>query len=107
MRWLCVAILAVGCAKWSRQDVAMQAAFFAVGTLDWYQSQQFATNCAELNPIMGPCGDRVPVGIYFPVTFAVHGAIAAALPERWRTAFQAFTIGMESSMIVMNEQTLD
>jgi hypothetical protein len=105
MRFLGVCLVLCGCVDWSRRDTAREVAFFAVTTIDWHQTQSIAAGCMELNPILGPCGDRVSVGIYFPFMLIAHVTAAAALPRDWRPSFQAFTIGMESATVVINTQT--
>ena len=109
-RWLLVVAIAgsAGCASWSRRDTALEAGFFVATTVDWQQTQDITLACDEVNPVIGTCGQRVPVSLYFPVLLVAHAAIAALLPPRWRTAFQAFTAGMEVSTTYWNSQlTLD
>lgn len=59
--------------------------------------------CGESNPIVGPCGDRLPVGVYVPVVLLLHTGAAHAIPHgRWRTAFQTLTLGFEAAIIYGN-----
>jgi hypothetical protein len=54
--------------------------------------------------MIGPCGNVVAPNIYFPIAILVHAAVAACLPHTWRTAFQAFTVGLESATVFSNER---
>jgi hypothetical protein len=105
MRSRIVTVLAVGCAAcqgWSHKDTVLEASFVAATTLDWQQTVGITESCAEVNPIIGACGQRVPVGFYFPVLLAAHAAISAVLPASWRGTWQGFTIGMESTTAYWN-----
>ena len=103
MRWLAILALA-GCAGWSRKDTALESAFFLATTIDWGQTQDITAACDEVNPVMGSCGQRVPVGAYFPMLLLAHVAIAAALPPSWRSTFQGFTLGMELTTTYWNHR---
>lgn len=61
--------------------------------------------CAELNPIVGRCGERVPLAVYVPVGFALHAAVAWMLPPRWRDVFQGLTVATEALAIGLNAST--
>lgn len=64
---------------------------------DWYQTRGITQRCGELNPLIGQCGDRVPVDIYFPV------AIAANLAAGWISSkFQWLVLGAEGSIVWSN-----
>jgi hypothetical protein len=96
----------VGCESWTHRDTALEAAFFAATTVDWQQTQDITADCGEVNPVLGPCGQRVPVGVYFPLVLAAHAAISSLLPPSWRTTFQAFTLGTEISTTYWNTRTV-
>jgi hypothetical protein len=101
----CLIILALaGCEHWTKQDTALEVAFAGATALDWRQTVSITGNCEESNPMIGRCGGMVPPNIYFPIAIAVHAAIAACLPRRWRTVFQAFTTGLEVGTVASNDQ---
>jgi hypothetical protein len=101
---LCMVSL-MGCAGWTKSDVALETTFVATAAVDWHQSTGIVDDCRELNPVIGSCGDVVPLSVYFPVLVALHVVIAAALPRRWRGIFQGVTIGIEATTIYRNEHT--
>ncbi len=103
--WLVIVLGLSACAQWSRKDSALEASFIAVTTIDWGQTDSIVARCGETNPIMGWCGQRVPVGVYFPVSLMAHAAIAALLPPSWRTIFQSATLGMETTTAYWNTRT--
>jgi hypothetical protein len=89
MRWVGVlGIMAASCAGWSNRDYALEA---------------ITSNCNEANPILGECGNRVSVGVYFPIALALHAVVSAILPSGWmRTSWQAVTAGVEIGQITHN-----
>ena len=100
-----IAVLALaGCAHWSRKDTALEASFAMVTTFDWAQSAEVTARCDETNPVVGWCGQRVPIGVYFPIALAAHAAISALLPPSARTIFQAATTGMETTTVYWNSR---
>jgi hypothetical protein len=95
-----------GCAAgqgWTARNTALELAFVGETAVDTYQTaRNILPNCAELNPIVGRCGDRVPLAIYIPAGLLLHAAVAWALPPRWRTPFQAISLGFESIAVGSN-----
>jgi hypothetical protein len=104
MRALVLCVVLASCSHWSKTDTVLEAAFIATTAIDWHQTMSITANCNELNPVIGSCGDGVPPNAYFPMTFVLHAAVAAALPPRWREVFQGFTIGLEASTTYRNAQ---
>jgi hypothetical protein len=105
MRIALVLAAALGCNNWTHKDTALEAAFFVATTLDWQQTAEITSMCDEINPIMGACGQRIPVGVYFPVLLMAHAAIASVLPPSWRSTFQGLTVGMEATTTYWNNHT--
>jgi hypothetical protein len=97
-----VVVAMLGCSHWSRKDTALEASFAIVTTIDWAQTAEVTAACSETNPILGWCGQRMPVGVYFPVALAVHAAVSALLPPTARTIFQAASTGMETNTALWN-----
>lgn len=106
---LIIAILSVGCGGWSHQDTILEMTSQASLMADFYQTEEAISyyGGGEQNPIIGPRGERVPPAIYFPVAGILHMGIAAALPPKWRTAFQGVTIGVQAKTIYGNHQVLN
>jgi len=100
-QWLLILGLA-GCERWTKHDTALELSFVGTAALDWRQTVTITGDCSEANPMIGPCGNVVPANAYFPIAIVVHAVVAAALPRTWRTAFQAFTVGLEAGAIVHN-----
>jgi hypothetical protein len=106
-RWIiAIVILLAGCQQWTRRDTALEVAFFTASTLDWQQTMDITASCNEVNPVLGSCGQRIPVGMYFPLVLAAHAALAAVLPPSWRGTFQGFTVGVETATTYWNGRTM-
>lgn len=94
------------CSTWTHKDTALEAAFVAVTAIDWHQTETITSRCSELNPIIGKCGDGVPVNLYFPLVIAAHIVIAAVLPAGWfRGTFQGVTLGVEATTTYWNHSS--
>lgn len=90
---------------WSRGDTAWQVANYAAMGADLYQTARaggIVDNCREGNPVIGPCGERMDPAQYMLLAAVLHTSIAAALPPKWRRTFQAFTLGLESTVVYFN-----
>ncbi len=98
-----------GCAAgagWTARNTALELGFVGETAIDTYQTaHDILPRCAELNPIVGRCGDRVPLAVYVPVGLVLHAAIAWALPPRLRTTFQAISLGFEGAAVGLNWAT--
>lgn len=99
-------LLASGCCSlgshWSTANTAAELGFAALATVDALQSRNAVEMCSESNPVIGPCGDRVPPVAYYPLSVVVHVAVALTLPARYRTWFQAATVGVEADQVYEN-----
>ena len=110
MRALLLAMtLLVGCAgpnRWTRSDVIMESTFVAATVVDGLQSVAITDGCREQNPILGRCGDRVPLGVYIPVTVLLHIGLTWLIPHgTWRTAFLGLSDGLELDTVYANQFT--
>ena len=92
-------MLLTSCGGWSKKDSALELGFAGITTVDWVQSKWIAAACREQNPIIGRCGQRVPVDLYFPIAMLVHVSIALILPPTYRTLWQAAYIGAEANQV--------
>lgn len=92
---------------WTRVDTAAQVAVAATLAADGYQTMSYiGPNCMERNPIIGECGDRVPIPIYMPAVFALELAAAYALPPSWRRWFVGAFGGFEAAIVYTNWDTI-
>lgn len=95
-------ILATGCGGWRTRDTAAQTLVLATFTADHSQTVGITRDCLEGNAIMGRCGEHVSPDAYFLLAAGLHTLAAAALPPRWRSAFQTATIGRVSYSVGRN-----
>lgn len=95
-------ITLAGCGGWTKRDTLAEAGFAAFTTADWVQTNSIVSVCDEDNSIIGECGENIAPNLYFPVAIALHAAIAAALPPRWRLAWQAIGAGAELNQVWHN-----
>jgi hypothetical protein len=96
-----LALALVGCG-WTKQQVALGAASTAMLTVDWYQSQGITRDCVELNPVIGPCGERVPLDLYFMGVMAANLALAHAIGSEWRSVWLGAMAGAEAATVWSN-----
>jgi hypothetical protein len=94
--------LLLACSPWTKQDTLLEIGAIGATSLDWYQTEQITRDCAETNPVLGLCGQRVPVNVYMPASMVVHAAVAWLLPAPWRTIWQAAMLGAETSTVWEN-----
>jgi hypothetical protein len=95
-------LLLFACAHWSAQDTILQTTVTVASMGDWTQSQNIVDACEETNPVIGACGQRLNVNLYFALFIVAHGAISAILPPRWRTIWQALFVGSELHTVYRN-----
>lgn len=99
-----VAVLSGGCVSrpWTKTDTALEAACVGLAVLDLNQTTQITRDCMEGNPILGPCGDRVPPAVWFPTMIVLHAITSYLLPSDWRHAFQGVTVGFQTHVSITN-----
>lgn len=68
---------------------------------DWYQTRGITADCQEANPIIGACGERFPVDVYFPLAIVLTLAVGAALGE-WGDGFLGAVAGGEAATVLNN-----
>lgn len=76
--------------------------FAAEAAIDWHQSLDIVATCNEINPIIGECGQRVPLAVYLPAVVLGEVLIAYSLPPKWRKLFEGFALGLETHTIWSN-----
>ncbi len=96
-------VFLVACGGWSKTDTLRELSFAGVTTADWIQTRQITSDCTEMNPIIGQCGHG-PIGVNTEMPLAIigHAIISAALPGKYRHAWQYLTIGGEILAVTNN-----
>lgn len=95
------AFVSSGCTH-TQRAAALSVASTALLVADWQQTTDVHMTCTEENPIIGKCGERVPVNVYFPVVIGAHLAVGMLLPKRWREIWFATVAGAEGSTVWSN-----
>ncbi len=88
--------------SWNREDTAMEGLFGLSMLGDYLQTRDITKAGREMNPIMGPRGNRVSPNLYFPATMALHALAMRALPRPWRHAAQGLSLGFEGGVVGRN-----
>lgn len=110
--FLVLCVLLTGCAhitpphKWPKRDIALATVFVASSVIDWRQTAKdrgIFTFCDEMNPMLGKCGDRMPIQLYFPMVWATFGTGASALGGWYRTGFLGALAAVETENIHHNQ----
>lgn len=103
MRGLVLVGLLSGCAHYPARDVVLEGAVVAALVVDGYQSATATAHCGEQNPVIGHCGEGMAPSVYFPTVIGAHVLLTVMQPRGWgRTLLQAFTLGVESHVILRN-----
>lgn len=85
MKLILALVLMVGCGKpWTTTNKVLMTSTFTMIMTDFAQTTEIVNDCAEMNPIIGPCGERVHIMIYFPVVITAIAVMTDTLPPRWR-----------------------
>lgn len=93
----------VGCQRLSRRDLIIQGAVAVTLAADMVSTMHVTDMCREANPVIGRCGERVPVAVFFPLVLVAHTVLTATIPEgTWRTGFQSMTVGVEGHAAFRN-----
>ncbi len=93
---------------WSKQDIALEAAGFALRMIDMGQTLQIARNPEryhEHNPILGKHPSKEEVIAYFAAASLAHVAVTHYLPAKCRPWFQGISIGI-SGVCIMNNLSI-
>jgi hypothetical protein len=102
MRILTCVLLLVAACNWSNRQRVMAAATVAVLAIDWHQTHEVVRMCDETNPIIGECGDSVPVNVYFPLAIATVLVLADRLPK-WREPLLGTVFGVQLATVRYNQ----
>lgn len=72
--------------------------------VDWHQTKDIIKNCDEINPIIGKCGQRVNMHVYFVGVLAIEMITARLMSQNWRSTFHGAWIGVEAATVYDNAQ---
>lgn len=95
-----VLALLVGCHGMRSHDAYLELANYSALYVDYLQTDAIAQTCdqyTEVNPLIDTCERPGPLDAasYFALSLLAHTIATAALPEgKWRTTFQAFSLGL-------------
>jgi hypothetical protein len=93
--------LAAGCASWTPRQAALATLSTALLVTDWQQTHSITTRCLELNPVIGACGENIPVNVYFPAVIAASLAVGHIAGD-WRDTFFGALAGAEAVTVWTN-----
>lgn len=107
MKYILALLLLTSCApvstkNWRTRDTLAESALFAVTIYDWNQTVAITRNCSESNPIIGACGEKVNMHLYFTTVLLSEMVISRLLPQEWRSVFQSAWIGAETATVIDN-----
>lgn len=78
-----VLTLLAGCG-WTTRQKAMATTATALLAIDWKQTYTITRRCTEGNPLLGNCGQNIPVEAYFSmviITMLGGGPKSPAMPD--------------------------
>jgi len=95
----------------SATQIALEGAFDAVLVADYQQTSKIdgfcdgRVNCSihETNPLLGDDPGRARVHNYFLTTAATHAAVSYFIDPKYRTAWQAVSLGLETAVVIHNK----
>lgn len=85
--------------------IPLEIAYTALHIADWNQTRHIAqapTAFQEKNLLLGDHPTGPQVNRYFAGTLLAHWAIAMALPDNYRRAFQGISIAVEANTVRRN-----
>lgn len=90
--------------NWRARDTVLEGGLIGLTVVDWHQTKDITRNCSEINPIIGECGQRVNMHVYFISVLILEVITSRLLPPEWRSPFQAAWIGVEATTVYDNSQ---
>lgn len=103
MRTTFLLLLLSSCAP--ARQVGLAAVSTALLAADWHQTRSdIVPACAELNPVIGPCGERFHPDAYFPLVMATNLALGLLLPRPWGELTWATVAGVQGATVWNNAQ---
>lgn len=96
-----------GCGTLTKKDVILESIFTAEHLVDWRQTREaikYPDKYEEKNIILGSHPSQKKLDRFMAGTLAAHWLVVSAMPEGWRTPFQAGTIGVKTYVIYSNHR---
>lgn len=90
---------------WSRNDIYREALYLSLLTIDCQQTRYGSRHPArfeEGNPLLGKHPSIGKINNVCVATGTSHVLVAGLLPEKWRYAFQGFSIIIEAGIVGTN-----
>ena len=89
---------------WTREDVALEAAFVALVAVDWQQTRRWGTQkgFAEMNPLLGESPNRARIDGVCAAAALGHIAVSASLPRSWRRLWFLESFIIEGAVVTRN-----
>ena len=101
---LALALLS-GCpSDWRKRDTVLEVGLVGVTAVDWYQTRDITRHCSEINPIIGECGRRVNMHVYFVGTIILEMVTARLISKDWRSVLHGAWLGVEGATVYDNTQ---
>lgn len=102
---LILALALTGCpSNWRKRDTVLEVGLIGLTVADWNQTRDITRNCSEINPIIGQCGRRVNMHLYFATVLAAEIVAARLLGQDWRSLLHGAWIGAEAATVYDNTQ---
>lgn len=92
--------LLVACTP-AQRTAALAVSSSALIVVDWHQTARITSECRELNPVIGLCGEHMPPNVYFPTILVLNAAVGLALGT-WRDTWFAAVTGAQASTTWLN-----
>jgi hypothetical protein len=106
VRTLILLLLLSGCpGDWRRRDTLLEAGSIGLTVLDWQQTRDITKNCTEINPVIGECGQRLNMHVYFVAVVALEILAARLADPDNRTLLHGAWIGVEGATTWRNWKT--
>jgi hypothetical protein len=77
----------------------MEGAVVGVTIADWNQTVGITRDCGEANPILGPCGERVNLHLYFASFLVLQGIVNRLIGPEYRPVVQGGILGAEAATV--------
>ncbi len=101
----CVLLLSACPGDWRKRDTIREHGLIAITAVDWYQTVDITKACRESNPIIGECGERVNMHLYFASVLVIQSIVARLLSPDYRGFMQGAWIGAEGATVWDNWAT--
>jgi phage tail protein X len=90
-----------GCLSPANRTATLAVAATGALVADWVQTRGIVEHCSEANPVLGACGQRFPVDLYFPLVIMGTVVLASQVPQ-WGDAVYGAVFGIEAATVWQN-----